>query len=281
VICAVNGIAAGAVPTSRSPAILVFAARSASFLQAFARIGLVPTRAAHGRLPRLVGPARARGLAMLAEPLPAEKAEAWGLIWKAVDDDKLEAEVAAVAGRLAGAATYGWRLIQRALAQSSTNTSPIAARSGARPAALAAPRPTPPRLRPRPASRRSAPDDVTVDVARDTASMWPATAATSASSLSSSTAFQMRPQASAFSRKRLGQHGDPRARAGPTRRGRVHVPLASGTRPILAKACRKLALRAANTISQASATLHRPGGNALTAQITGFSSVAMSRTSGL
>ena len=73
-------------------------------------------------LPRLVGPARARGLAMLAEPLSAEKAEAWGLIWKAVDDDKLEAEVAAVAGRLAVAATYGLALTKRAIAQSSTNT---------------------------------------------------------------------------------------------------------------------------------------------------------------
>jgi 2-(1,2-epoxy-1,2-dihydrophenyl)acetyl-CoA isomerase len=59
---------------------------------------------------------------MLAEPLPAEKAEAWGLIWKCVDDDKLEAEVAAAAAKLAGAATYGLALTKRALAASSTNT---------------------------------------------------------------------------------------------------------------------------------------------------------------
>jgi 2-(1,2-epoxy-1,2-dihydrophenyl)acetyl-CoA isomerase len=59
---------------------------------------------------------------MLAEPLPAEKAEAWGLIWKAVDDDKLEAEVSAVAARLAAAPTYGLGLTKRAIADSSTNT---------------------------------------------------------------------------------------------------------------------------------------------------------------
>ena len=122
VICAVNGIAAGAAANIALACDLVFAARSASFLQAFARIGLIPDAGGTWVLPRLVGPARARGLAMLAEPLMAEKAEAWGLIWKAVDDDKLEAEVAAVAGKLAVAATYGLSLAKRALAVSSTNT---------------------------------------------------------------------------------------------------------------------------------------------------------------
>ena len=122
VICAVNGIAAGAGANVALACDIVFAARSASFLQAFARIGLVPDAGGTWVLPRLIGPARARGLTMRAEPLPAEKAEAWGLIWKAVDDDKLEAEVSAVAGRLAGAATYGLALTKRALAQSSTNT---------------------------------------------------------------------------------------------------------------------------------------------------------------
>jgi 2-(1,2-epoxy-1,2-dihydrophenyl)acetyl-CoA isomerase len=122
VICAVNGIAAGAGANVALACDLVYAARSASFLQAFARIGLVPDASGTWNLPRLVGPARARGLTMLAEPLPAEKAEAWGLIWKVVDDDKLEPEVSSVAGRLAGAATYGLALTKRALAQSSTNT---------------------------------------------------------------------------------------------------------------------------------------------------------------
>jgi 2-(1,2-epoxy-1,2-dihydrophenyl)acetyl-CoA isomerase len=122
VIAAVNGVAAGAAANIALACDLVFAARSASFLQAFARIGLVPDAGGTWALPRLVGAARARGLALLAEPLPAEKAEAWGLIWKAVDDDKLEAEVAAAAEKLANAATYGLSLAKRALAASSTNT---------------------------------------------------------------------------------------------------------------------------------------------------------------
>ena len=122
VIAAVNGIAAGAGANVALACDLVFAARSASFLQAFTRIGLVPDASGTWTLPRLVGPARARGLTILAEPLPAEKAEAWGLIWKAVDDDKLEAEVAAVAGKLALAPTYALGLTKRAIAQSSTNT---------------------------------------------------------------------------------------------------------------------------------------------------------------
>ena len=122
VICAVNGIAAGAAANIALACDLVFAARGAGFLQAFARIGLIPDAGGTWALPRLVGAARARGLAMLAEPLTAEKAEAWGLIWKCVDDDKLEAEVAAVASKLAAAPTYALALAKRALAASSTNT---------------------------------------------------------------------------------------------------------------------------------------------------------------
>lgn len=122
VICAVNGIAAGAAANIALACDLVYAARSASFLQAFARIGLIPDAGGTWALPRLVGAARARGLAMLAEPLSAEKAEAWGLIWKCVDDDKLQAEVAGVASRLAVAPTYALGLAKHALALSSTNT---------------------------------------------------------------------------------------------------------------------------------------------------------------
>jgi 2-(1,2-epoxy-1,2-dihydrophenyl)acetyl-CoA isomerase len=122
VICAVNGIAAGAAANIALACDLVYAARSASFLQAFARIGLIPDAGGTWVLPRLVGAARARGLALLAEPLSAEKAEAWGLIWKAVDDDKLEAEVSAVAAKLAAAPTYALGLVKRALAASSTNS---------------------------------------------------------------------------------------------------------------------------------------------------------------
>jgi 2-(1,2-epoxy-1,2-dihydrophenyl)acetyl-CoA isomerase len=122
VVCAVNGVAAGAGANVALACDLVYAARSASFLQAFARIGLVPDASGTWTLPRLAGPARARGLAMLAEPLSAENAEAWGLIWKAVDDDKLEAEVSTVAGKLAVAPTYGLGLTKRAIALSATNT---------------------------------------------------------------------------------------------------------------------------------------------------------------
>jgi len=122
VVAAVNGIAAGAGANIALACDLVYAARSASFLQAFARIGLIPDAGGTWVLPRLVGPMRARGLAMLAEPLPAATAEAWGLIWRCVDDDKLEAEVGAVAAKLAAAATYGLALTKRALAASSTST---------------------------------------------------------------------------------------------------------------------------------------------------------------
>jgi 2-(1,2-epoxy-1,2-dihydrophenyl)acetyl-CoA isomerase len=122
IIAAVNGVAAGAAANIALACDLVYAARSASFLQAFARIGLVPDAGGTWVLPRLVGPVRARGLAMLAEPLPAAQAEAWGLIWKCVDDDKLEAEVSAVAAKLAKAATYGLALTKQAIAASSTNT---------------------------------------------------------------------------------------------------------------------------------------------------------------
>jgi 2-(1,2-epoxy-1,2-dihydrophenyl)acetyl-CoA isomerase len=122
VIAAVNGIAAGAAANIALACDLVYAARSASFLQAFASIGLIPDAGGTWVLPRLVGPMRARGLAILAEPLPAATAEAWGLVWKCVDDDRLEAEVAAVAGRLATAATYGLALAKQALAASATNT---------------------------------------------------------------------------------------------------------------------------------------------------------------
>jgi 2-(1,2-epoxy-1,2-dihydrophenyl)acetyl-CoA isomerase len=122
IVCAVNGIAAGAGANVALACDIVVAARSASFLQAFTRIGLVPDTSGTWTLPRLIGPARARALTMLAEPLPAEKAEAWGLIWKTVDDDRLEEEVSALASKLAGAPTYALGLTKRAIALSSTNT---------------------------------------------------------------------------------------------------------------------------------------------------------------
>ena len=122
VLAAVNGIAAGAGANVALACDLIYAARSATFLQAFARIGLIPDAGGTWQLPRLIGAARARGLCLLAEPLSAEKAEAWGLIWKAVEDDKLAAEVEAATEKLAGAATYALGLGKRALAASSANT---------------------------------------------------------------------------------------------------------------------------------------------------------------
>jgi 2-(1,2-epoxy-1,2-dihydrophenyl)acetyl-CoA isomerase len=115
VICAVNGVAAGAACNIALACDIVLAARSATFLQAFARLGLVPDAGGTWLLPRLVGQARARGLALLAEPLPAEKAEEWGLIWKAVDDATLMAEAEKLCVHFSTGPTYGLGLIKRAL----------------------------------------------------------------------------------------------------------------------------------------------------------------------
>ena len=121
VVAAVNGIAAGAGANLALACDLVLAARSASFVQIFARIGLVPDCGGTWLLPRLVGPARARGLALTAEPLSAEKAEAWGLIWRVVDDEALSAAAAELAAALAAGPTVGLALIKRALDESWDN----------------------------------------------------------------------------------------------------------------------------------------------------------------
>jgi 2-(1,2-epoxy-1,2-dihydrophenyl)acetyl-CoA isomerase len=121
VVVAVNGVAAGAGANIALAGDIVLAARSASFVQAFARIGLVPDSGGTWFLPRLVGAARARGLALLAEPLPAEKAEAWGLIWKTVDDDTLMGEAHKLVRHFAGAPTFGLARIKRALEAAETN----------------------------------------------------------------------------------------------------------------------------------------------------------------
>ncbi|MDP1650608.1 MAG: enoyl-CoA hydratase-related protein [Rubrivivax sp.] len=101
VVAAVNGVAAGAGANFALCCDLVVAARSASFIQAFSKIGLVPDCGGTWLLPRLVGRARALGLAMTGDKLPAEEAERIGLIWKCVDDDVLMETVAALAQRLA------------------------------------------------------------------------------------------------------------------------------------------------------------------------------------
>jgi 2-(1,2-epoxy-1,2-dihydrophenyl)acetyl-CoA isomerase len=121
VVCAVNGVAAGAGANLALACDIVLAARSASFVQAFARIGLVPDCGGTWLLPRLVGVARARALAMLAEPLPAATAAEWGMIWQAVDDERLMAEAHALAARLAQGPTAALALIKQALDESADN----------------------------------------------------------------------------------------------------------------------------------------------------------------
>jgi 2-(1,2-epoxy-1,2-dihydrophenyl)acetyl-CoA isomerase len=122
IVCAVNGVAAGAGANVALACDLVLAARSASFIQAFAKIGLVPDSGGSWLLPRLVGRARAMGLALLGDKLQAEDAERWGLIWKAVEDDALMAEAGALARGLAAGPTRAYGLIKRALDASETNT---------------------------------------------------------------------------------------------------------------------------------------------------------------
>jgi 2-(1,2-epoxy-1,2-dihydrophenyl)acetyl-CoA isomerase len=101
VVAAVNGVAAGAGAGFAMACDIVLAARSASFMQAFVRIGLVPDSGSSYFLPRLVGEARARALAMLGVPVSAEQAEAWGMIWRAVDDAALMPEAEKLVGQLA------------------------------------------------------------------------------------------------------------------------------------------------------------------------------------
>ena len=107
VVCAVNGVAAGAGANIAFAADIVLAAKSARFIQSFANIGLVPDSGGTWILPRLAGQPRAMGLALTGEPLSAEKAEAWGLIWRAVEDADLQAEATKLVERFASGPTKG------------------------------------------------------------------------------------------------------------------------------------------------------------------------------
>ncbi|TRZ98851.1 MAG: 2-(1,2-epoxy-1,2-dihydrophenyl)acetyl-CoA isomerase [Rhodocyclaceae bacterium] len=122
VICAVNGVAAGAGASIALACDLVIAARSANFIQAFCKLGLVPDAGGTWVLPRLIGTARAMGLALLGDKLAAEQAEAWGLIWKCVDDDKLMAEAEKLALHFSTAPTKGLARAKQALYASSGNS---------------------------------------------------------------------------------------------------------------------------------------------------------------
>jgi len=122
VVCAVNGVAAGAGANIALACDIVVAAKSANFIQAFAKIGLLPDAGGTFFLPRLIGSARAMGLALLGEKLSAEQAAEWGLIWKCVDDAELTTTVDAMLAHFAGAPTRGLAATKRALQQAAGNT---------------------------------------------------------------------------------------------------------------------------------------------------------------
>lgn len=122
VICAVNGVAAGAGANIALACDIVLAARSAKFIQAFAKVGLVPDAGGTWSLTHILGEPRAKALAMTAEPLSAEKAADWGLIWKAVEDAALLDEAGAMARNLAAGATLGLGMTKRLIQAAAANT---------------------------------------------------------------------------------------------------------------------------------------------------------------
>jgi 2-(1,2-epoxy-1,2-dihydrophenyl)acetyl-CoA isomerase len=122
VVAAVNGVAAGAGANIALACDIVVAARSATFIQSFARVGLIPDSGGTWILPRLVNDARARGLSLIAQELTAEKAASWGLIWQCVDDERLIYEARRICEHFSIAPTQGLALIKRALNASAGNS---------------------------------------------------------------------------------------------------------------------------------------------------------------
>jgi 2-(1,2-epoxy-1,2-dihydrophenyl)acetyl-CoA isomerase len=122
VVCAVNGVAAGAGANLALAADIVVATRSASFIEPFCKLGLIPDTGGTYFLPRLLGTARAMGLAMLGDKLSAEQAQAWGLIWKCIDDAAFQPEVEALLKHLAAAPTKGLARTKQAIYASPSNT---------------------------------------------------------------------------------------------------------------------------------------------------------------
>jgi len=122
VVCAVNGVAAGAGANLALACDVVIAAKSASFIQAFSKIGLVPDSGGTYFLPRLVGDARALGLALLGDKLAAEQAAEWGLIWQCVDDEQLKTVTDKLLAQLAEGPTRGYAAIKKALQASACST---------------------------------------------------------------------------------------------------------------------------------------------------------------
>ncbi len=124
VVCAVNGVAAGAGANLALCCDIVVAAKSAKFIQAFSKIGLIPDCAGTWVLPRLAGHARAMGMALLGEAISAEQALEWGLIWQVVNDEELVNTTETMAQHLAQQATVGLAYTKRALQQSWQNPLP-------------------------------------------------------------------------------------------------------------------------------------------------------------
>lgn len=122
IVCAVNGVAAGAGANIALACDIVLAARSARFIQAFSKIGLVPDSGGTWTLPRILGEPRAKALALTGDPLDAETAANWGLIWKAVADEALMEEASALAARLAAGPTRGLGMTKKAIQAAADNS---------------------------------------------------------------------------------------------------------------------------------------------------------------
>ena len=122
IITAVNGVAAGAGANLALNGDIVLAARSARFIQSFTKLGLVPDAGGTWLLPRLMGEARAKAAVMLGEPITAEQAETWGLIWRVTDDDRLADEAMTLATRLAAGPTLGYAAQKQAIQAAATNS---------------------------------------------------------------------------------------------------------------------------------------------------------------
>ena len=121
VVCAVNGVAAGAGANIALACDIVVAARSARFIQAFCKLGLVPDSGGTWLLTHGLGEARAKALALTGAPVSAEQAADWGMIWQVVDDERLQAHVMELARGLAEAPTFGLALTKKAIHAAAAN----------------------------------------------------------------------------------------------------------------------------------------------------------------
>jgi len=122
VICAVNGVAAGAGSSLALACDMVLASEKAKFIQSFAKVGLIPDTGGSWNLTRLLGEARAKGLALTAQALPAKQAEAWGLIWQCLPEDQLMTEARTLAAGFASGPTFGFASTKRAIQAAATNS---------------------------------------------------------------------------------------------------------------------------------------------------------------